>query len=73
MNTVKLVLILVLTAALVILVAQNTSIVETRFLWIRVEAPAILLLILTSAAGFFLGLLVALLTGRDKKGRTDGK
>ncbi len=72
MKTLKLVLVLALSAVLVIVVLQNTSTVETRFLWIRTEAPAILLVLLSSAVGFFLGLLVALLAGRERKpGRKD--
>lgn len=67
MKTVKLILILVLVAAIVIAVMQNTATVETRFLWIHTEAPVILLLIVSSAVGLFLGLLVALFRGKGKE------
>lgn len=67
MKTVKLILILALVAAIVTAVLQNTATVETRFLWIHGEAPVILLLIVSSAVGLFLGLLVALFRGKGKK------
>ncbi len=67
MKTVKLILILVLLAVIVIAVMQNTATVETRFLWIHTEAPVILLLIVSSAVGLFLGLLVALFRGKGSK------
>ena len=61
MKQAKLVLLLVLGFALVLLVAQNTAPVQARFLWLSAEIPAIVLLFLTAAAGFFSGLLAALL------------
>lgn len=67
MKTLKIVLLLALVAVLVIVVFQNTATVETKFLWITTEAPAIMLILLTATVGFFLGLLVALLLGREKK------
>ncbi len=67
MRKAKLGLILALSLALVLLVVQNTSPVRGRFLWYSAEVPAILLLVLTAAGGFILGLLVALFYQRDKK------
>lgn len=67
MRRAKLGLILGLSLALVLLVVQNTSPVRGRFLWYSAEVPAILLLVLTAAGGFILGLLVALFYQRDKK------
>ncbi|TVQ96206.1 MAG: LapA family protein [Spirochaetaceae bacterium] len=67
MRKVKLGLILALSLVLVLLVVQNTSPVRGRFLWYSAEVPAILLLVLTAAGGFILGLLVALFYQRDKK------
>ncbi len=69
MKTVKLILILVLVTVMVIAVLQNTAKVETKFLWLQGEAPVILLLIISSAVGFCLGLLVALFQGRQGKTR----
>lgn len=67
MKTAKLILILVLVAVLVVAVLQNTAKVQTRFLWLQGEAPVILLLVVSSAVGFCLGLLVALFQGRHSK------
>lgn len=72
MRTVKLVLILVLAVLLAMVVLQNTGRVEARFLWVRAEAPVIVLLLVTSAAGFILGVLVSLLSGRDRRRQPPG-
>jgi uncharacterized integral membrane protein len=61
MRKMKLVVVLALCLALVLVVLQNTDTVHVSFLWLKVEMPAILLLFLTAAGGFFSGLLVALL------------
>lgn len=67
MRTGKLVGILVLVIALGIVILQNRDPVRTHFLFITVEMPHILLLLLTAGGGFALGLLSALFT-RSKKG-----
>ena len=69
MKTVKLVLILVLSLALVLVVIQNTASVQGRFLWFTAEMPAILLLFLTAAGGFVLGLFVALFVKSGAKSK----
>ena len=61
MKTIKLVLLLLLVLALMILVFQNQAPIEVRFLWMRGAVPAILLLFLTAASGFLLGLLAPFL------------
>lgn len=53
MKTAKLIAILVLTVVLGIVVIQNSAPVQTRFLFITVEMPQILLLLLTAGAGFW--------------------
>lgn len=63
----KLALLVVLSLALVLLVAQNTAPIQARFLWMAVEVPAIVLLFLTAVGGFVAGLLVALLVKRDAR------
>ncbi len=70
MRRAKLVLILGLSLTLVMVVVQNTSPVLGRFLWFSAEVPAIVLLVLTAAGGFALGLLVAIYYQRDKKLKT---
>lgn len=59
MNTLKLVLLIVLVAALGLVIIQNQTAVETRFLWITVSMPAVLLLFLTASSGFVLGILAS--------------
>jgi len=61
MKKVKLVLLLVISLALVLVVAQNTAPIQARFLWFTAEVPAVVLLFLTAAGGFVAGLFVALL------------
>jgi uncharacterized integral membrane protein len=64
MKSFKLVMILLISLLLILVVVQNTTPVQARFLWLSAEVPAILLLFLTAAGGFALGLLVALLGKR---------
>lgn len=61
MKTLKLVFILTISIALLLVIVQNTVPVQARFLWFTAEMPVILLLFLTTAGGFALGLIVALL------------
>ncbi len=67
MGKIKLGLIIGLSLVLILVVIQNTAPVLARFLWFSGEVPIIVLLVLTGAGGFILGLLVALLKLRDKK------
>lgn len=67
MRKVKLVSVLVLSFALVLVVAQNTAPIEARFLWMAAEIPAILLLFLTAIGGFVVGILTSLLVGRSRQ------
>jgi uncharacterized integral membrane protein len=60
MNKVKLVSILALSLILLLIVVQNTAPVQGHFLWFTAEMPVIVLLLLTAAIGFMLGLIVAL-------------
>ena len=69
MKKVKLAFLLILSVALVLLVAQNTAPVQARFLWLKSEIPVIVLLFLTSAGGFVAGLLVALLLKKGKQSK----
>jgi len=57
----------VVAMALAGVVLHNTLPVLVRFLWLSEEMPAILLLFLTSAAGFMLGLGVAIVVRSGTK------
>lgn len=72
MKTIKLVLLLLLVLGLMILVFQNQAPIEVRFLWMRGTVPAILLLFLTAASGFVLGLLAPLFVARRRSSRSPG-
>lgn len=67
MKTIKISLLLVLAVALAVVVLQNTAPLQVRFFWLTGELPAVLLLFLTAAGGFILGLLVGLLVKRGSK------
>ena len=69
MKTVKLVFVLTISIALLLVVVQNTVPIQARFLWFTTEMPVILLLFLTTAGGFALGLIVALLTRSGTKSK----
>jgi uncharacterized integral membrane protein len=51
---------------LAIIIIQNREPVRTHFLLATVEMPHILLLLITAAAGFVAGVMVALLSERKK-------
>jgi len=62
MKTAKIIAIVVLILLVMLLIVQNTAPVSARFLWITAEMPVIILLLLSTAGGFALGLLAALWT-----------
>lgn len=66
MNNARLIGILVLVFALGALIIQNRAPVETHFLFITIQMPHILLLVLAIGGGFALGLLVAYGMSRRK-------
>ena len=67
MKKVKLVALLVLVIALTILVLQNQTPWQVRFLWLAGEVPGIILLFVTTSAGFVAGLITAFLARRGAK------
>ena len=67
MKSIKLVLLVVLVAALLAVVIQNHAPWQVRFLWLTVEVPGIILLFLTSAVGFVAGIAAALLVKRGAR------
>ena len=66
-KSVKLALLLVLVVALAVVVFQNQESWQVRFLWLTGEVPGIILLFLTAAAGFIMGITVAFLVKRGNK------
>lgn len=60
MKKAKLILLILLGVIVVLLVVQNTALIETRFLWFKVEVPAIVVLFVTAVGGFVSGILTAL-------------
>jgi len=70
MGTTKLIGILVLVILLGIVFIQNLEPVRVHFLFITIEMPHIVLLLLTAGTGFALGLLTALFN-RSKKDKQD--
>ncbi|MBL9141622.1 MAG: LapA family protein [Phycisphaerae bacterium] len=65
MKNAKLIAILVLVVLLGTIIVQNRGPVETHLLVVTVTMPQILLLALTAAGGFVIGVLAAM-TGRTK-------
>lgn len=78
MRITKLIVLLVLVVALAVVALQNQEPWVVRFLWMRGDVPGIILLFITTAAGFIAGVTVALLVkGRkiavlDEKNRSGG-
>jgi len=70
MTKMKLMLVLVLVVALSALVLQNRAAVQVHFLWLTGEMPVVLLLFLTAAGGFVLGVLTSLLLKSRTKPKT---
>jgi uncharacterized integral membrane protein len=66
MSRLKLSAVLIVTLLLVVVVLQNTQSVETRILFLTVSMPRAVLLLVTTSAGFAVGVLVAILTGKGK-------
>ena len=61
MKKTKVIAILVIVCVLAVVIVQNHGPVQAHFLFITVEMPVILLLVLTAALGFILGILAAFL------------
>ncbi|MFP4563341.1 MAG: lipopolysaccharide assembly protein LapA domain-containing protein [Spirochaetia bacterium] len=67
MKIFKLASVLILAVLLVLLIFQNMTEVPIHFLWLSGELPAALLLFLTLAGGFIIGITAALILRRGKK------
>lgn len=70
MKAIKVTLFLVLVIALSAVILQNRVAVQVHFLWLTVEMPVVLLLFLTVAGGFVLGVLTLLLIRGSVKPQT---
>jgi uncharacterized integral membrane protein len=68
MTTLRSFFVVAIGLVLLLLVVQNTDPVRARFLWYSAEMPVILLLAVTAAGAFALGLLVAMFGGRSGGG-----
>lgn len=67
MKKVKLIVIVVLVLILGVIIIQNRAPVKTHLLFITVEMPHILLLLITAGVGFVIGILTALVIGPSKE------
>lgn len=67
MKKAKIAVIITLSLALIAVIIQNTEPVPSRFLWFSADIPAVVLLLLTAASSFVLGLVVAFFVKRDEK------
>ena len=63
----KLIAALVLAVLGIIIVSQNTDTVDTKILFATVSMPRAVLLFITTAVGFVLGVLVALIVWGKRK------
>ena len=61
MKKAKLIIAIVLAVLCLIIVLQNTTSVDTRFLFVTITMPRAVLLLSTAAIGFALGVLVSLI------------
>jgi uncharacterized integral membrane protein len=73
MSKVRLAAILCLAVVLITITIQNRGPVQTRLLFVTVEMPQILLLLLMAGGGFCLGLLVALFVGSRNKAQKENE
>jgi hypothetical protein len=67
MKSIKIVLLLIVAAAIVAVVLQNQAPLQVRFLWLTGEVSGIILFFLTAAAGFIAGIIAVLLKRHDSK------
>jgi uncharacterized integral membrane protein len=70
MSKIKLSILLALAIMVIVLVLQNTQMVETKLLFVTVIMPLAALLGLTTLIGFAGGILVALNFGMKRKKNT---
>ncbi|MFH1007932.1 MAG: LapA family protein [Candidatus Latescibacterota bacterium] len=66
---VKLIVVSVLAALGIVIVLQNTEVVETKVLFATVIMPRAFLLLTTTILGFVLGVLVSILWSKRRESR----
>jgi len=66
----KLALLALLSLAVILVVLQNTTLVQAHFLWFTKEISMIALLFFTAAGGFISGMLVAYVLERWRSARS---
>lgn len=66
MKKFKITIIFIVSILLLFLIVQNTTKVQTNFLWFKGEISLILLLLITSIGGFIVGLLTSILNKKNK-------
>ena len=64
---IRIVVVLIIAAALLVFVFQNRELVETKFLVLDTTMPRALVILLTAAAGFGAGVLVGRFSGRKNR------
>lgn len=67
MKSFKLIFLLVLITSFAVVMLQNQTAWEVRFLWMEGELPAIIMLFLILTVGFISGIIVSLLAKQDKQ------
>ena len=73
MNSVKLLVIILLSLSLILLIIQNSVPVQSRFLWITVEMPVFMLLFIAVVGGFLLGMIVTIFVNKSENKKTRDK
>ncbi|OHB62056.1 MAG: hypothetical protein A2167_03655 [Planctomycetes bacterium RBG_13_46_10] len=63
----KIIIIAITSLLALIIFIQNTAVVKTRLLFLTIEMPIVLLLILTFGLGFITGLIVSFILKKPDK------
>jgi uncharacterized integral membrane protein len=72
MKNTKIILAAVLTLIVLFLIIQNQTPVEVRLFFFKLEMPLVIMLLINTAIGFLIGLLVAL-SGKSKPKDNDSE
>ena len=72
MRNVRLIVILVVAVLILVVILQNMELVSTRILFVTVTMPRAALLFVTLVVGFIIGLIVAVMGAKHRKGTSSG-